>query len=384
MSNTATVPGEVPMGDVKDSDAGSPRIERETAKASRSPKQLILLLLKIAFSVAMLVVVFRKVVLREGAADLGARLANLHWGWIAAAISMQLVAIVFATFRWRALLGGQGIRPRAGFLAGSIMIARFWGAFTPGGFTGFGGWRIYDVAKHTGKFARAAATIGTETLLGQTAMGVVVIAGTVFFGAAFVGTTGVWTIVAVFTGIILAAITLLAKPALFRLFARFLPRKIAMRVETLVDAICAYEGKGLLLAKAFALGVGVHAFNGLIYVCAAQALGVELGVGQVFFASNIQILATLLPASINGIGLRETTAVALYTSPAIGLPLSVAVLIPVVGFACEMFVSSFGGLVFLTRRSGYAPVIEVDDPDREAAVHAAIPEVSEVEWLWCM
>lgn len=379
MSNTATVPGEVPMSD-EQRVAGGPAIERETAKASRSPKQLVLLLLKIAFSVAMLVVVFRKVVLREGAADLGARLANLHWGWIAAAVSMQLVAIVFATFRWRALLGGQGIRPRWGFLAGSIMIARFWGAFTPGGFTGFGGWRIYDVAKHTGKVARAAATIGTETLLGQTAMGVVVIAGTLFFGAAFVGTSGVWTIVAVFSGIILAAITLLAKPALFRLVARFLPRKIAIRVETLVDAICAYEGKGLLLAKAFALGVGVHAFNGLIYVCAAQALGVELGVGQVFFASNIQILATLLPASINGIGLRETTAVALYTSPAIGLPLSVAVLIPVVGFACEMFVSSFGGLVFLTRRSGYAPVIEVDDPDREAAVHASIPDVPEAEW----
>lgn len=375
----------VPMGDVVSSsergDARAKSVEHETTKtASGGWKKPLFFFLKLAFSVAMLVVIFRKVVLREGAEDLGARIANLHWGWIAAAVGMQLTAIVCATFRWRALLSGQGIRPSWGFLSGSIMIARFWGAFTPGGFTGFGGWRIYDVAKHTGKTARAAATIGTETLLGQTAMGVVIVFGTLLFGLRFVGMEGVALICAVFAGIIVAAIVLLAKPALFRFFAKFLPRGVRARVNTLIDAVCAYEGKGGLLFKAFALGIGVHAFNGLIYVCAAQALGVQLGVGEVFFASNLQILSTLLPASINGIGLRETTAVALYTSPAIGLPLSVAVLIPIVGFACEMFVSSFGGLVFLARRNGYSPTIAVDDPDREDAAHAAIPDVDAALW----
>ena len=385
----------VPMGDVVSSsergdaraksvadpaDSAKKSVEHETTRTSGGWKKPLFFLLKLAFSIAMLVVIFRKVVLREGAEDLGARIANLHWGWIAAAVGMQLTAIVCAAFRWRALLSGQGIRPSWGFLSGSIMIARFWGAFTPGGFTGFGGWRIYDVAKHTGKTARAAATIGTETLLGQTAMGVVIVFGTLLFGLRFVGMEGVALICAVFAGIIAAAITLLAKPALFRFFAKFLPGGIRARVNTLVDAVCAYEGKGGLLFKAFLLGVGVHAFNGLIYVCAAQALGVQLGVGEVFFASNLQILSTLLPASINGIGLRETTAVALYTSPAIGLPLSVAVLIPIVGFACEMFVSSFGGLVFLARRNGYSPTIAVDDPDREDAARAEIVEVEEAHW----
>lgn len=375
----------VPMGDVVSSsergDARAKSVEHETTQtASGGWKKPLFFFLKLAFSIAMLVVIFRKVVLREGAEDLGARIANLHWGWIAAAVGMQLTAIVCATFRWRTLLSGQGIRPSWGFLSGSIMIARFWGAFTPGGFTGFGGWRIYDVAKHTGKTARAAATIGTETLLGQTAMGVVIVFGTLLFGLRFVGMEGVALICAVFAGIIVAAIVLLAKPALFRFFAKFLPGGIRARVNTLIDAVCAYEGKGGLLFKAFLLGVGVHAFNGLIYVCAAQALGVQLGVGEVFFASNLQILSTLLPASINGIGLRETTAVALYTSPAIGLPLSVAVLIPIVGFACEMFVSSFGGLVFLARRNGYSPTIAVDDPDREDAAHAAIPDVDAALW----
>jgi arylsulfatase A-like enzyme len=118
----------------------------------------------------------------------------------------------------------------------------------------------------------------------------------------------------------------------------------------------------------------------MIYVCAARALGVELSLGEVFFASSLQILATLIPASINGIGLREAAAVALYTSPAIGLPLAVAVLIPTLGFACEMFVSAFGGAIFLLRKSGYEPHIRVDDPDREKLVAESIPKAPPEAW----
>ena len=259
----------------------------------------------------MLVFIFRKVLRREGAEDLFEHLSDLEWSWVAAAVLMQLIAIGFSTVRWERLLVGQGIYAPWRFLAGSIMIARFWGAFTPGGFTGFGGWRIYDVAKHTGKTARATATIGVEMILGQLAFGVVVMAGSLF-GMRFIGTDGVLLVNAVFLGdhrrrlgVPRAAAAL---PVLHALFARTAFRA---RVQTLVDAVAAYRGKTGLLIQAALLGVGTHAFNNLIYVCAARALGVELSLGEVFFASSLQILATLIPASINGIGLREAAAVAL-------------------------------------------------------------------------
>ena len=253
------------------------------------------------------------------------------------------------------------------------------GAFTPGGFTGFGGWRIYDVAKHTGKTARATATIGVEMILGQLAFGVVVMAGSLF-GMRFIGTDGVLLVNAVFLGIIVVGLVFLAQPQLFLFFARFVPEGIRARIQTLIDAVGAYRGKAGLLIQAAALGVGTHAFNNLIYVCAARALGVELSLGEVFFASSLQILATLVPASINGIGLREAAAVALYTSPAVGLPLAVAVLIPTLGFACEMFVSAFGGVIFLLRKTGYDPKIRVEDADREQLASDAIEKAPREAW----
>ena len=42
-----------------------------------------------------------------------------------------------------------------------------------------------------------------------------------------------------------------------------------------------------------------------------------------------------------------------------------AVLIPTVGFACEMFVSAWGGLFFLARKGGLRSDITVDEANRE-------------------
>jgi len=346
---------------------------------SSNRKKVAFFTLKLVFSVGMLAFIFRKVLRRDGAEELLSRLGELEWGWVAGAVAMQLIAIGFSTVRWQRLLVGQGIFAPWRFLGGSILIARFWGAFTPGGFTGFGGWRIYDVAKHTGKTARATATIGVEMILGQLAFGVVVMLGSIF-GMRFIGTDGVLMVNAVFLGIIVVGLVFLAQPQLFLFFTRFVPDGIRARVQTLIDAVAAYRGKAGLLIQAAALGVGTHAFNNLIYVCAARALGVELSLGEVFFASSLQILATLIPASINGIGLREAAAVALYTSPAVGLPLAVAVLIPTLGFACEMFVSAFGGLIFLLRRAGYDPSIRVADPERERLVSEAIEQAPPEAW----
>ncbi len=325
---------------------------------SPSPwRRRVLFLIKVTFSLLMLAWIVRKLSQRDGFADLGSHLATLSWPWFVGAIAMQLVAIAWSIARWRLLLGGQGIRAPWSFLANSFMIGRFWGAFTPGGFTGLGGWRIYDIAKHSGQTARATAVVGIEMVLGQLAMGVVVMLASMY-GARFLGSSGVLLINLGFAGVILLTLTFLSKPALLRMIAARLPLSVQARLGALVDAFCAYQGKTKTLLYAALCGVGVHSFNNLIYVCAARALHVELGVGEVFFASSLQILSTLIPLSINGVGLREATAVALYTR--LGIPAAVAVLIPLVGFTAEMLVSAVGGLLFLLRRSSFKPRIEVE------------------------
>lgn len=341
----------------------------EHARAPASKKRTLLTILKLALSLAILGEIYRRVLLRDGAEEILGHLGRLHWAWFALAVCMQLVAIGFGIARWKLLLRAQGLRAPVGFLTSSWMIGRFWGAVTPGGL-GLDGWRLYDTAKQTGKVARATAVAGVEKVLGQLAFGMVVMAGSLF-GLQFIGWQGVLLVNGFFATIVTAGLLLLSRPGLFRSAERLLPARIRPRLATLIEAVFAFHGKGGLLSQAVLLGVGVHAFNNFIYVCAARALDVDLSVGAVFFASSLQIMATLVPASINGMGLREAAAVALYTSPAVGLSLSQAVLIPTVGFAAEMFVSAFGALVFVLRPNNYAPHITIEDPEREARVQPA-------------
>ena len=82
------------------------------------PRSVALFVLKLVFSVGMLVFIFRKVLQRDGAEDLLARLSELHWGWVVGAVLMQLIAIGFSTVRWQRLLVGQGIFAPWRFLGG--------------------------------------------------------------------------------------------------------------------------------------------------------------------------------------------------------------------------------------------------------------------------
>jgi uncharacterized protein (TIRG00374 family) len=334
-------------------------------QAAQTTRQRLMFFAKLALSVGIVGFIYYKVTHREGAAELWRLLADVSWGWLVVAFVMQMIAALCSVTRWRVLLVGQGIHAPFRHLFGSFMIGRFFGEFAPGGWTGLNGYRLYDIAKHTGKVARSTATIGIEMVLGWLAFGAVVVGGS-FFGLKFLGWAGVLLVDAAFLGLMITAIALVSKPLLFRALAKRLPRPLQNKLRSPIDAVCAYEGKGGLVTQAALLGIGTHTFRGLIYVCAARALNADLGIGEVFFGTSLQIFVTMLPITPNGIGLREATAVALYTS--IGVPSAIAVLIPTLGFLTEVLVSSLGGLVFMARRVGYTVDIKVDHPEREQFV----------------
>ena len=341
-------------------------------------RKRLVFLVKVLFSVVVTGLMYNAVLSREGIAGVTARLSDISWGWVVAAAVMQLCAIGCSLLRWERLLIGQGIHAPRRHLLGSFMIGRFFGAFTVGGpWVGLSGYRIYDIAKHTGKTARSAAAVGVEMVIGQLAFGVVVIAGSLF-GLEVIGLQGVILVDLFFIGLIGAALLLISRPALFRKLGGLAPGFLRARIQTSLDAVCAYEGKGGLVAGTVLLAVGTHTFHNLIYVCTAHALGADLGMGQVFFVSAMQIFATLMPASINGIGIREATAVALYST--VGVPTAIALLIPTIGFAVEMLISAVGGLVFLARRVGYSVAITVDEPEREDMRSSEIVRVGPELW----
>jgi len=341
-----------------------------------SRKKKLILLAKLAASLAILGIILRNVMAGDGSAELGRRLTNLSWAWVGVAFLIQVAAVACNVVRWRLLLVGQGIHAPWRHLIGSFLVGRFFGAFTPAGM-GLGGYRIYDIAVLTGKTARSTAAVAIDSILGWVGFGAVIIVGSLF-GARYIGTEGVWLLDLGALALVSLAIVLLSRPTLFQWLSRRLPHRVQARLRTTVDAVCAYRGRGGLLFRVTLLAMGTHTLNCLLYVAAAQALGTVLGVGDVFFVTTMQKLATWIPLSINGVGIREGAAVFFYTM--VGVPAALAVLIALLGFAVEMVMSATGGFVFLSRRHGTKPVIVVDDAGREDIAHAAIEVVPEERW----
>ncbi len=341
-----------------------------------SLKKRLWFLLKLGISAGIIWLIFRKIWQRQDTGALLTHLSDLRPMWVVASALSLCIAISCSLVRWQRLLVGQGIHAPWRHLFGTFMIGRFFGAVTPGGL-GLAGYRIYDIVKYTGKNARAVASIGIEMVLGNLAVGVVAFVSC-FFGARYVGAEGIALLAAVFGSLIAVTFTILWKPQLVRMIAQRMPRAVTQRLQSMVDAVCAYEGKSGLLGQSTLLAMGTHAFNGFIYVCAAKALGVELPVTELFFVSVLQNVTAHVPVSINGVGLREAAALGLYTI--VGVAPEQAVLIPIVGFTVEMIISSLGGLFLLTRKDDYKPEIRVDDAEREQIIAAQIERVPESEW----
>ena len=213
---------------------------------------------KLVVSLGLLGAVSFQLLATSGSAALWQQLSQLAYGWLVFGFGMQAAAVGCSVLRWQRLLVGQGIHAPYRHLLGSFLIGRFFGELAPGGWTGLNGYRIYDIAKHTGKLARATACIGIEMVLGWLSFGAVVVAGSVY-GSRFLGVAGVLVVDAFFIALVGIALTLVTRPALFRSLSLRLPGAFASRLRTTTDAVCAYEGQGRLVVQAAVLGVGTHA-----------------------------------------------------------------------------------------------------------------------------
>jgi uncharacterized membrane protein YbhN (UPF0104 family) len=112
-------------------------------------KKRLWFLVKLGISAGILYLIFQKVWGKQDTGALLTHLSELRWPWVAASALSLCTAISCSLVRWQRLLVGQGIHAPWRHLFGTFMIGRFFGAVTPGG-VGLGGYRIYDVSKHSG------------------------------------------------------------------------------------------------------------------------------------------------------------------------------------------------------------------------------------------
>ena len=124
---------------------------------------------------------------------------------------------------------------------------------------------------------------------------------------------------------------------------------LAAKVNALHDSAVRFRSS----PRALAAGLGITLLHKAVAVCrmylAARALGIDIHIGYFFVFGPIRECILMVPISINGIGLREASAVFLYTKAGMAEPQALAFSLLV--YAVRLTMSAIGGVVYAVSRS---------------------------------
>ncbi|MCR4439409.1 MAG: lysylphosphatidylglycerol synthase transmembrane domain-containing protein [bacterium] len=272
--------------------------------------------------------------------------------FLAAAFSLLFVGYLISTLRWQMLLKALGIHLPFRHLLASYCVAIFVGNFLPST-VGGDAVRAYDTMRMSGRKAGPIAAVVVDRLLGVLAL--------VLFAAAVVlvrvegSAHAPWLRWGVLTGLVVM-VAMVAWIFWHRPAA--LPQEDPSSAEPrgglsgfagrAVGAFRAFGGNTAALTKGIGYSLLLQANVVLHYYLVAKAVGITVGLGHFFLIVPIATILTMLPITINGIGIRENAFVFLLT-PFVVHP-STAIAFTWIGFGMMLLYGAMGGIVYVLRR----------------------------------
>jgi hypothetical protein len=296
-------------------------------------------ILRILISLIILIIVVASV----GVERLWTVLLSVNLAWFLAALAIHFLGVVIRTFRWAILVQSLNVRVSFGRLFYLYMAGTFFNTFLP---TGIGGdvVKIIDLAPDSGG-ARAFSTVFADRLTGI--LGTSLIALTVAIVDPADVPPPVVALVIFVTGGILLATLLLTQQQLIDRVMRHVPGWSKLlgkaKVRRIYEALTSYSlgaiARSTLISLPFTLT--------LIVTHYALALSLGLLVPVQYFALFIPLtaLVQLLPISFNGLGVREVTFQALFST--VGVAGEQAVAISLLYYILRVITGLIGGLMYL-------------------------------------
>jgi len=263
--------------------------------------------------------------------------------FLALAAGLVMVGLVIGAYRWQRLLSALGIPVPLRTLVASYFVGLFFNNFLP---TSMGGdvVRIYDVARYSRQPSASVASVIAERALSSLAQGVI----------ALLGLALGYDIARRFVGEIAALFAVLCLILAALLFGDRWGRGIALlrgKVREALESISfCLRNRSLALGVIF-VSLFFHAVIVLINYAIFAALGADVSLVYCFLVVPVILFITLLPVSINGLGIREWAYI--YFFGRLGLSMAESVAASLLFFFLLILVSLIGGIIFALRGLGH-------------------------------
>lgn len=313
-------------------------------KSGFNLKKTALNVLKFAISAVLIGWILRTTALDEIFASI--RAANV---WLLVlAFSLHLLGFTISAFRWRMLLRTRGSDASIPFLIESYIVGMFFNNFLP---STIGGdvYRAYDSWRLGQSKSSALAVVFVDRFLGLLALMLFALLALLSSNELTARIPYLFVWVALGTMGMLAFVWVIFMPP------RWLPQLIANlklpfgnKLRSIIDAFMAFQGQRMVLVKALLLSALLQGNVILHYYLIAQSLQLPIPFLSFLLIIPLATVITMLPISVNGIGVRENIYVFFFAAFGVLEPQAVA--FAWIAFGMVVLQGVLGGIVYALRR----------------------------------
>jgi glycosyltransferase 2 family protein len=303
-------------------------------------------LVRVAVSVALLVLLFRQV---EPGRVLD-HLRALSPFFILFAAAYYAACQFLSSYRWQLFLSAKNISVPVSALFSYYLIGMFWNRFLPGAVGGDAA-KAYHLYRRIGHGNIALSSVFLERFVGLLGLAILAVCALIVgldrvIQPVVLITVGGSTLLFVFVILLLWWKPLFAR--VHKLMGRLLPAWLAGRIQALYGALSSYGDHPATLVWATLLSVALQALYALYFGVVAWGLNIDIDVYYFVLFQPPVTLAMLAPISLGGLGVREVVLVVLFRE--VGVAAADVLAVSLTGFLLTIPLSLWGGLLLVWQR----------------------------------
>ena len=275
---------------------------------------------------------------------------------LAVSFLLFFLGYLLSALRWRMLISIHGVRPPISVLVQSFMVGIFFNNFLPSTIGGDVS-RMYDVWRIARDKSSAVSVVLVDRFMGVLALILWAMSAVVLSAEIRALASIYMPILTVFAVAVVAAMLIFGRPrriigplmSWLRGLAEKLPGFASRPIEKVLNAFGPYYSHNLVLIKSLGMSLLLQLNVIFHFWLVAQALNLDLPFHAMCVIIPCVLMITMIPISINAIGVREVTFV--YFMGLFGVNSENALVFAWIAFTFVLLQGLLGGIVFALRRA---------------------------------
>ncbi|MBN2354978.1 flippase-like domain-containing protein [candidate division KSB1 bacterium] len=312
----------------------------------RALKNYAATVLKIGVSVILIYLLLRSI----GFDRVRQQIAQASWYGVVLSLSFFIASNFLGALQWHILLRTKKIHLSFGQVLSYYHVGLFFNNFLIG-YVGGDAVRVFDVRRSAGREKGALSTVFFDRFIGFFAMTTLALLAAAILAQRLISSAAILTIVGVFIVWVMAILFLFHKQFARKfswIFKLLLPKNLHLKAKAFYESLDDYRRRKKLLLQLFLLSLLIQSLRILTHLGAARAIGVSVAWHYFFLFIPIVALAVSMPISIGGLGVREQSAVTLFSQ--IGVLSAQTVAFEFLAYLIGIIATVPGGIIFALRR----------------------------------